>query len=122
VPFTTRAMSQALQAVRGRFHRTLARRQCVTTDWFAGFQITGHLGPRTVVHLLDHLPAGTTEFMVHPGFCTAELRAARTRLKESRERELQALVDPQVQEAVRRNGIHLVGYDRLPVYTDPVGG
>jgi len=83
-PWTTRALSRAFSMVRGRFHRTLARRGCVTTDWFAGFQITGRFGAQSVVHLLDHLPAGTTEFMVHPGFCTAELAAAPTRLKTSR--------------------------------------
>jgi predicted glycoside hydrolase/deacetylase ChbG (UPF0249 family) len=115
VPWTTRAVSRAFPVVRGRFHRTLARRGCVTTDWFAGFQITGRFGAPSVVHLLDHLPAGTTEFMVHPGFCTAELAAARTRLQQSRERELRALVDPAVWAAVRRNGIQLVGYDRLPI-------
>jgi len=120
-PWTTRAVSRAFSLVRGRFHRTLARRGCVTTDWFAGFQITGRFGAQSVVHLLDHLPAGTTEFMVHPGFCTAELTAAHTRLKASRERELRALVDPAVLAAVQRNGIQLAGYDSLPIRnnTDP---
>ncbi|MGD0579204.1 MAG: ChbG/HpnK family deacetylase [Bryobacteraceae bacterium] len=122
VPFTTRALSRAFSIVRGRFHRTLMRRGCATTDWFAGFQITGRFGVRSVVNLLDHLPAGTTEFMVHPGFYTAELRAARTRLKESRERELRALLDAEVLAAVRRNGIQLAGYDRLPVQSSRVAG
>jgi hypothetical protein len=52
--------------------------------------------------------------MVHPGFCTAELQAARTRLKQSREEELRALLDPAVLEAVRRNAIQLTGYGRMP--------
>ena len=43
---------------------------------------------------------GLTEFMCHPGYCTAELRAARTRLKESRERELEALVSSPVKKAL----------------------
>ena len=64
--------------------------------------------------MLDHLPAGTTEFMVHPGFCTAELRAARTRLKESREQELGALLHPEVRDAVRRNAIQLTAYGNMP--------
>jgi len=113
VPWKTRAVSHAFGFVRGHFHRALERRHCTTTDWFAGFQITGRFGPQSVVHLLDHLPAGATEFMVHPGYCTAELRAASTRLKESREEELRALLDPAVHEAVRRNGILLTPYDRL---------
>ncbi|MGC4050072.1 MAG: ChbG/HpnK family deacetylase [Paludibaculum sp.] len=96
--------------MRGQFHRKLARHGCRTTDWFAGFQITGRFRAEDVVHLLENLPDGSTEFMVHPGFCTAELQAARTRLKESRAAELQALVDPRVRETVRRVGIELCGY------------
>ena len=41
--------------------------------------------------LIRALPEGSTEFMCHPGRCGEELRAARTRLKESREQELRAL-------------------------------
>jgi len=114
VPWKTRLVSFAFNGVRGHFHRALARRHCSTTDWFAGFQITGRFGPHSVVHLLDNLPRGTTEFMVHPGFCTAELRAARTRLKESRERELAALLDVEVRAAVLRNAIQLTGYGHMP--------
>lgn len=113
VPWKTRAVSRSFSFVRGHFNRVLARRHCFSTDWFAGFQSTGRFGPQFVVHLLDHLPPGSTEFMVHPGYCTAELQAARTRLKESREQELRALLDPSVIEAVRRNSIQLTPYDRL---------
>ena len=66
-----------------------------------------------MIHLLRTLPEGTTEFMVHPGYCGDELRAARTRLKESREVELKALVDPRVREAVRAAGIALTPYGRM---------
>jgi predicted glycoside hydrolase/deacetylase ChbG (UPF0249 family) len=48
--------------------------------------------------------------MVHPGFCTNELRAARTRLKESREAELRALTHPAVKDALAANGVVLVPY------------
>jgi predicted glycoside hydrolase/deacetylase ChbG (UPF0249 family) len=115
VPWMTRAVSIAFRGVRGHFHRVLARRHCSTTDWFAGFQITGRIGAHSVVHILDHLPEGTTEFMVHPGFCTAELLAARTRLKESRDNELRALIHPDVRDAIQRNSIQLTSYDRMPL-------
>ncbi len=114
VPWKTRMVSLAFGGVRGHFHRALARHHCSTTDWFAGFQITGRFGRHSVVHLLDHLPQGSTEFMVHPGFCTPELQAARTRLKESRAQELGALVHPDVLEAVKRNAIQLTPYQRMP--------
>ncbi len=38
------------------------------------------------------------------------MRAARTRLKESRERELEALIAPEVKEALARNDVELVNY------------
>jgi chitin disaccharide deacetylase len=76
------------RGVRGRFHRKLARHGCGSTDWFAGFQITGRYSAGELLHLIEHLPEGWTEFMTHPGYCTEELRSSRTRLKESREQEL----------------------------------
>ncbi len=116
VPLPKRAISRMFGSVRGQFHKKLAKHGCRTTDWFAGFQITGRFHAEDVVHLLENLPEGSTEFMVHPGFCTDELRAARTRLKESREAELRALVDPRVTAAVERLGI------RLCAYGDVLGG
>ena len=62
------------------------------------------------MHLIERLPEGWTEFMVHPGYCTSELRAARTRLKESREAEMKALTHPAVKEAIEANCVALVPY------------
>jgi len=44
------------------------------------------------------------------GLTLAALLAAPTRLKESREHELAALVAPETRAAVERNGIELVSY------------
>ena len=96
--------------MRRRFHRVLERHGCRTTDHFAGFSLTGYLTAADLVRLFDHLPEGSTELMVHPGFCTAELRAAKTRLKESRQKELEALTSAEVRAALTRNGITLARY------------
>jgi predicted glycoside hydrolase/deacetylase ChbG (UPF0249 family) len=120
-PWSARLISRAMSAVRRRFHARLSRHGCRTTDWFAGFQITGRIGPDSVVRLLRRLPEGTTEFMVHPGRCTDELRAARTRLKESRELELRALTDPAVLATVRSEGIVLAGYPALSAAIESPG-
>lgn len=112
-PMAARLASRAFRGVRAQFHRKLARHGCGSTDWFAGFQLTGRYGAEEVLHLLEHLPEGWTEFMAHPGYCTEELRAARTRLKESREKELRALTDPRVKEALVRLGIQLWRYPRV---------
>jgi len=112
-PWSTRAVSRAFGFVRRQFHMKLERHHCRTTDWFAGFQITGRYGAEDVLHLLRNLPEGSTEFMVHPGFCGEELRAARTRLKESRAAELAALTDARVVECVEEMGIRLVRYEQM---------
>jgi predicted glycoside hydrolase/deacetylase ChbG (UPF0249 family) len=51
--------------------------------------------------------------MCHPGYATGELRAARTRLKESRERELTALTSPDTRRALEECGVQLVDYRML---------
>jgi len=113
VVWSKRASSQALGVVRRRFARVLARHGCRSTDHFAGFQITGRYNATELAELIRTLPAGSTEFMCHPGICGDELRAARTRLKESRERELQALTSPEVREALVASGVQLVNYRGL---------
>ncbi len=89
------------------------RHGCRTTDHFAGFQITGRFRTAELVELMAVIPEGSTELMVHPGHCGPALRTAPTRLKESREAELAALVAPEVRSAMLRNGITLVNYAEL---------
>jgi chitin disaccharide deacetylase len=84
---------------------------CRATDHFAGFRM--NINPATLAHLIRNLPEGATEFMCHPGLCTDELRAARTRLKESRRRELDALVSPEVRAALEESGVKLARYRDL---------
>lgn len=113
VPRLKRLTSDALVVMRRRFHRVLAAHGRRTTDHFAGFQITGRFRAAELVQLLGILPEGSTELMCHPGHCGAELRQARTRLKECREEELNALVAPEVKAALERHGIQLVNYAGL---------
>ena len=113
VPVATRIASGGMGFLRKRFHRVLSRHGCRTTDHFAGFQITGRFRTAELVELLGAIPGGSTELMVHPGRCREALRQARTRLKESRERELAALVAPETRQAVERHGIELVNYRGL---------
>jgi len=108
-----RAASGGLGVLRGRFHRVLGRHGCRTTDHFAGFQITGRLRTAGLVRLIRELPDGVTEFMCHPGYCGEDLRNARTRLKQSRQRELEALVAPQTRAALADARVELVDYRML---------
>ena len=93
--------------------RALSKHGCRTTDHFAGFRMTGKYGTAELADLIRRLSEGVTEFMCHPGFCTAELRVASTRLKESRQRELEALMSPKVRNALSEGAVELVNYRAL---------
>lgn len=109
----TSLVGRLLRVSGGRFRRVLERHGCRMTDYFAGFQMTGRFGAPELAELIRRLPTGTTEFMCHPGRCGVELRAARTRLKESREIELYALTAPDTRQALEEAGVKLVNYREL---------
>ncbi len=113
ISWKKRAVSRAFGVVRSRFERVLQGRGCRYTDHFAGFQITGNFDASGVAALIRALPEGSTEFMCHPGICTAELRASQTRLKESREAELRALTSPEARRALEEGSVELVSYREL---------
>jgi len=105
--------NRAMRTMSGRFRTALGRHGCRSTDWFAGFRITGRYRAGDLVALIRALPAGITEFMCHPGHCGDELRAVRTRLKDSREEELRALTAPEVRDVLRETGVELVSFREL---------
>jgi predicted glycoside hydrolase/deacetylase ChbG (UPF0249 family) len=105
---TKSAVALALRVTQPGFARAL--KALKTTDYFAGFQLTGTLKESNLIGTLERLPEGLTEFMCHPGKCGPELRAASTRLKESREVELAALTSPEARSVIERRGIELVNY------------
>jgi chitin disaccharide deacetylase len=113
VPHLKRLTSRALALAQRRFHRVLKEHHCRATDHFAGFQMTGTLRTPELVGLLGLIPEGSTELMCHPGRCGDALRRSRTRLRESRERELAALTAPETGDAIARAGIELVTYRQL---------
>ena len=95
-------------------HGALARHGCRMTDHFAGFRLTGRFHTPELVQLIRELPEGLTEFMCHPGYCGGDLRQAHTRLKESRERELEALQAQETRAALVQSGVELATYRDLP--------
>ena len=109
-PWIVRLAGTALGLTRRRFERVLREHGCRMTDHFAGFRWTGQYRTRDLLRLIASLPEGLTEFMCHPGHCTEELRRAPTRLKESRERELEALLSAQAREALEKYGVALTRY------------
>jgi predicted glycoside hydrolase/deacetylase ChbG (UPF0249 family) len=109
----TRAANRAFGLVRGRFERVLRAHHCRFTDHFAGFQFTGNYDAALLAQLIRQLPEGSTEFMCHPGRNGPSLQTARTRLKHSREQELQALTSQEVRRAIIESQVHLSPYGAL---------
>lgn len=113
VPLSKRLVSRGLGFLRRRFHRVLTAHGCRTTDHFAGFQLTGRFRTGELVSLIRQLPEGTTEFMCHPGHVDAALEGAVTRLVESRQHELDALLASKTRAALTECGVDLAAYTDL---------
>jgi chitin disaccharide deacetylase len=82
-------------------------------DHFLGLALTGQLSAATLRRLIDTLPEGSSEIMLHPGVCDADLARTGSRLQQHRQLELDALLDPAVRRAVTDNGIRLISYRDL---------
>lgn len=118
-PWKRRLASRLLGGLSRRFDRKMRKAGLRATDAFAGFQMTGLYHAEQLADLIRALPAGTTEFMCHPGLCGEQLRAARTRLKQSRAYELEALTSEQVRRAVEESGVEITSFRALAVEPAP---
>lgn len=74
------------------FRRLIAEEGFTTTDGTIAVAVTGSLDAAGLQSLLEKLPQGTWELVTHPGYNDADLGRIRTRLRESRETERQALL------------------------------
>ncbi|HTD55097.1 MAG TPA: ChbG/HpnK family deacetylase [Silvibacterium sp.] len=81
-----------LRARRRAFLRTVTEAGMVTTDGAIGVLATGLLNARSLRQLLSLMPQGTWELVCHPGYIDPALNGIRTRLRESRALEHEALL------------------------------
>jgi hopanoid biosynthesis associated protein HpnK len=82
------------------------------TDHFVGFFHGGRLGKKQLETLLQHLPpSGTCELMCHPGLDSRSTKYNHWDYRWSD--ELQALLDRDIGDALRRRGIDLISYRHL---------
>jgi len=109
-PLRRRAVNRALRPLRRRFDRLIAHNGCRATDHFAGFQLTGGYHAHHLAELIRALPEGLTEFMCHPGYCDLELRASPTRLTESRETELRALLSNEIRTTMEQAAVEITSF------------
>ena len=95
------------------FRKAVAAENMITTDGTIGIVATGKLDAGLLLSTLETLPEGTWELVCHPGYSDADLKAAGTRLTQSRELELEALTSPEVKNLIARRGIELISYADL---------
>jgi chitin disaccharide deacetylase len=112
-PLLKKVVNAGVQFAANRFDGVLQHAGRKFTDHFTGFEVTGRLRTPELLAILRHLPDGLTELMCHPGFLGDELRAAPTRLKESRVMELEALTSPEARAMLEEAGIELTTYRDL---------
>lgn len=108
--WTRTAEVQILRRFAGRFRDAVDREGFATPDGTLGIEVTGTLDETLFHAIAQNIPDGTWEFVCHPGYNDAELQAAKTRLRESRETELRVLTLPAAREVLSHQGIELISY------------
>jgi chitin disaccharide deacetylase len=103
----------AVRAVAPRFFAVARKYGLVFPDHFLGLVVTGQVSATALRRMVDTLDDGSTEIMLHPGICDADLVQSGTRLREQRDTELAALLDSGVRSALQERGIRLISYREL---------
>lgn len=83
-----------------------------TVDCLLGSDQAGHLNHQSMLKLLDKVPEGLSELIVHPGLQDDELKAAlpATYSNYGWENELEALTSEQIRQSLSRNIISLTNF------------
>jgi hopanoid biosynthesis associated protein HpnK len=103
----------AVRAIAPQFTTISKKYGLRSPDHFLGLATTGRLGPAMLRGIIGTVADGTTEIMLHPGICDADLAQSGSRLQKHREDEMQGLLDPGVRSAVTERGIRLISYREL---------
>jgi hopanoid biosynthesis associated protein HpnK len=111
--WTRFAEVRVLSRFAGKFREAVDREGFATPDGTLGIEVTGTLDETLFHAIAQSMPEGTWEFVCHPGYNDADLKAARTRLRESRETEVRALTLPTAREVLSQQGIQLISYRDL---------
>ena len=104
-----------LNTFAGNFRRQTARAGLRAPDGVIGVIETGSMDGILLRQAIEGLPDGTWELVCHPGYADDDLRAVRTRLVDSRDRERSLLTSPELREFLERQKIRVVSYRDLRV-------
>lgn len=106
-------LSLRAKKMRGEFQRA----GILYVDNFFGILYSKKIGIDAFLQILERIPEGVSEIMVHPGYVDSELRQMAKEynnyLLETREEEVKVLTSEVVVEKVKELSIKLVGYDEL---------
>lgn len=111
--WTRYAEVRVLRALSAKFTDAAKHEGFATPDGTLGVEVTGALDEKLFRATAATLPDGTWEFVCHPGYNDDDLKAAKTRLRESREAELRVLTMPEARELLAEQGIELISYREL---------
>jgi chitin disaccharide deacetylase len=103
----------ALRRFTPTFNRLVAEAGLLTPDGCFGVVVTGSLDDRFFQHIAAAIPDGTWELVCHPGYVDADLEQVRTRLRQSREKELAVLTSPEARSILAGCGVQLISYRDL---------
>jgi predicted glycoside hydrolase/deacetylase ChbG (UPF0249 family) len=95
------------------FRRAIHKEGMLTTDGTVGIAATGLLDQKVLAAILEALPEGTWELVCHPGYADDDLKAAGTRLVQSRQVELEALTSDETKKRLADREIELISYADL---------
>jgi chitin disaccharide deacetylase len=111
VGFSTRLAAAGIVCLIGRRFRGISERYGLASpDHFLGLARTGQLGPEALRRMIEVLPEGSTEIMLHPGICDDDLARTGSRLQAQRQLELDGLLNPDVKHTVEKEDIRLISY------------
>lgn len=116
--WTRYAEVRILRTLASKFRQAAQREGMATPDGTLGIVVTGALDEKLFRAIAEIIPDGTWEFVCHPGYNDDDLKAARTRLRASRETELRVLTMPEARQLVFEQGIELISYRQLSRVTD----
>jgi hopanoid biosynthesis associated protein HpnK len=102
-----------LRSFAGQFRAKVRRAGLATPDGIVGVVETGSYNPSLLRQTLANLAEGTWELVCHPGYDDADLRAAHTRLMESRDQERRLLMSGELRTFLDEQKIRLTSYREL---------
>lgn len=99
-----------LHTFAGQFRQRTKRAGLLTPDGVVGVIETGSIDISLLRATLASLPEGTWELVCHPGYNDADLRAARSRLLDSREEERRLLASAELRQFLQEQRIQVISY------------